>query len=54
MNSENSHAHRTCRTFVLVIFGVIVIAFLLVVGMFHRPAVGNHKPFSTATPAHKK
>jgi hypothetical protein len=53
MNNEDHHAHRTCRIFVLVIIGTIVIAFLMVVFLFHPALVGRPKLYrrsSAATP----
>jgi len=54
MKNEDAHANRTCRVVVLSILGMVVITFLLVAWLFHHPAVGKQRPFSTTTPAQRK
>ena len=51
MNNENNIAERTCRTFVLINLGAVIMAFLLVVGMFRHHVVREQRPFSTHAPA---
>ena len=51
--NENNHARRASRTFVLLMFAVVGLAFLLVIEMFHRPVVGKQHSASTRPPAQK-
>jgi len=53
MNIEQRHARRTCRLFVLLVFGTVVIAFVLVVGLFHRTAAGGSRGFLPTAPTRK-
>ena len=51
MNDENNTADRTCRTFVLIIFGAVILAFLLAVSMFRHHGLRGQRPSSTHAPA---
>lgn len=41
MNSEEHRARASCRFFVLTVLGTLVLAFVLIVGFFHRPLVSH-------------
>src|SRR3569833_888821 len=43
MTSGELRAQTSCRLFVLAMLGTIVLAFLLVLGLFHRPLVVVHR-----------
>ncbi len=50
MRNESSSANKTCRAFVLIVFMMVVCAFLLVIAMpEHSSGIRRH--YSTAAPA---
>jgi Tfp pilus assembly protein FimT len=50
MRNESSSANKTCRAFVLIVFVMVVCAFLLVIAMpEHSSGIRRH--YSTAAPA---
>jgi hypothetical protein len=51
MRSENRSANSTCRVFVVIVFLMVVCAFLLVIGMTEHPSMGIRRHRSTAVPA---
>ena len=53
MNSEVHHARTSCRLFVLTVLGTVILAFLLVLGLFHRPLVVTHPQIHSAARAQK-
>jgi hypothetical protein len=52
MNTEEHRAHASCRLFVLAMLGTVVLAFLLVLGLFHRPFV-IHRQIPSASHAQR-
>jgi hypothetical protein len=51
MKNEDAHARRTCRIFVLIIFGVMIVAVLLALDLFHPQVIGKpHAAQSVPTP----
>jgi hypothetical protein len=51
MSNEDSSANSTCRAFVIIVFVILVGAFLLVIGMSEHPSIGMRRHISTAAPA---
>jgi len=47
MNNEEHYANRSCRAFVLALLGIMLLAFVLVLGWFHRPIVGKQHSIPT-------
>jgi hypothetical protein len=43
MQSQERDAHRSCRLFVLAMLGTVVLAFVLILGLFHRHFVVTHR-----------
>jgi len=41
MNSEEHRARASCRFFVLTVLATVVLAFILVLGLFHRPLAAH-------------
>jgi hypothetical protein len=46
MSNEDSSANSTCRAFILIVFVMVVCAFLLVIGMSEHPSSGVRRHFS--------
>ena len=45
MNVEGRRERQKCRLFVLLIFGTMVLVFILALGLFHRSVAGNQREF---------
>jgi len=51
MSSEKRSANTTCRVFVLVVFLIVVCAFILVINTSENSTLGIRRHFSTAAPS---
>jgi len=54
MNNEEHRTHSSCRLFVLAMLGTVVVAFLLVLGLFHQPLVVTHPQIHSAARAQRR
>jgi len=53
MTSEEHRARASCRLFILTLLGTVVLAFLLVSGLFHRQFVVTHRQLPSGARAHR-
>lgn len=54
MSKGNGSDPSNCRAFVVIVFVMVVCAFLLVIGMSEHSAIGIRRHFSIAAPANNR